>query len=179
MTLISYWVCKFEWPQEIQDVIITAATPTGTITINDLELEGSFLVWIVLQNFCADLKYKPIGRFCNNTSAVLWEYKGSTSTSFLAARLLRLLYTQQAFHQASSLIPVIIVVKVNIMADIPSRAFKNGELFHVQTDFVAYFNIQLNLSLHKFRLNPKLTLCVISCLHGKALPMESLYRLPK
>ena len=69
------------------------------------------------------------------------------------------------------------------MADIPSRAFKNGEFFHAKTNLVAYFNLHFplpqNLSWHEFKLHPKLTSRVISCLRGEELPMESLCRMPK
>ena len=77
-----------EWPQDIQDDMITEANQTGTLTINDLELAGLVLGWLVLENVCANLLYKHIGSFCDNTSAVSWAFKGSTSTSIAAARLL-------------------------------------------------------------------------------------------
>ena len=180
---IEYWVWQFEWPQDIQDEMITEANPTGKLTINDLELAGLVLGWLVLENVCANLLYKHIGSFCDNTSAVSWTYKGSTSTSIAAARLLRLLFIRQRVRQASALVPISIAGKDNAMADIPSRAFKNGEFFHAQTNLVAYFNLHFplpqNLSWHEFRLHPKLTSRVISCLRGEELPMESLCRMPK
>ena len=95
---IEYWVWQFEWPKDTQDEMITKADPTGNLTINDLELTGLVLGWLVLKNVCANnLLYKQIGSFCDNPSAISWTYKGSTSTSIAAARLLRLLFICQRF----------------------------------------------------------------------------------
>ena len=103
MTPVPYWVWKFKWPQEIQDKIITVATPTCTLTVNDLELAGLAIVWLVHENSCPYLQYKHISSFCDNTSAVSWAYKGITSTSTSSAHLLLLLYIQHIFHQAVKL----------------------------------------------------------------------------
>ena len=48
MTPVPYWVWKFEWPQVIQDAMITAFTPIVTLTFNDIELAGLFLGGLVL-----------------------------------------------------------------------------------------------------------------------------------
>ena len=102
---------------------------TGKLTINDLELAGLVLGWLVLEGVCKDLVFKHIGMFCDNMSSVAWAHRGSTSTSLPAARLLRFLALRQRARQASSLLPLHIAGDNNQMADIPSRAFKNGEFF--------------------------------------------------
>ena len=180
---IQYWVWQFEWPLDIQKELVSATNRNGRITINDLELGGLVLGWLVLEHVVEDLTFKHVGSFCDNTSSVAWAYKGSTATSMAAARLLRLLSIRQRTRQASSLIPMNIAGKNNEMADIPSRAFKNGEYFYAQADLVSYFNLhfplQQNRSWLEFTIPPKLASRVISCLRGEQLPMESLRKLPK
>ena len=69
------------------------------------------------------------------------------------------------------------------MADIPSRAFKNGEFFHAKENIVSFvnstFRLLKELSWKEFKVPDKLASRVISCLHGEQLQMESLYKLPK
>ena len=180
---IQPWVWQYEWPPDIQQRLVTDNNPAGDLTINDLELAGMVLGWLVLEYTCNDLTYKHVGMFCDNTSAVSWAFKGSTATSLVAARLLRFMFLRQRARQASSLVPLHIAGKDNAMADIPSRAFKTGEYFHAQTDLVAYFNSHFPLSQQQswreYAIPNALALRVISCLRGAPSQMESLLKLPK
>lgn len=182
MDPFQYWVWQYEWPLDIQKELITDKNRNGKLTINDLELAGLVLGWLVLEYVCADLQFKHVGMFCDNTSAVSWAYKGHTTTSTVAGRLLRLLSIRQRTRQASSLMPMNIAGKDNKMADIPSRAFKSGEFFHAKTNLVNYFNIHFPLSQTaswtEYRIPEKLASRVISCLRGELLPMEQLCKLP-
>ena len=92
---IPYVVWQFEWPDDIQDRLVTTDNPQGDLTINDFELAGMVLGWLVLEYIWRNLSYKHIGLFCDNTSAVAWAFKGSTSTSVAAGRLLRFLSIRQ------------------------------------------------------------------------------------
>ena len=65
--------------------------PKGRLTINYPKLGGLVLGWLVLEYVLEDLKFKDIGRFYDNKSAVAWKYEGSTSTSILEAGLLQYL----------------------------------------------------------------------------------------
>ena len=127
----------------------------------------------MLECVCRDLIFKNIGMFCDNTLAVAWAYKGSTSTSIAAARLLRFLALRQWARKELSLLPLHIAGENNAMADIPSRAFKNGEFFHAHAKLVNYFNTHFplpqNLSWEEFKVPKKLTSRVISCLRGEQL----------
>ena len=180
---IQYWVWQFEWPDDIKKELVTFENKTGKLTINDLELAALVLGWMVLEYVCNDLTFKHIGMFCDNTSAVAWAYKGGTSRSIPAGRLLRLLSLRQRTRKASSLLPMHIAGENNAMADIPSRAFKNGEYFHAHENLITYFNshfpLPQNLSWQEFQVSSKMASRVISCLRGIQLPMESLHRLPK
>lgn len=120
--------------------------------------------------------------FCDNTSAVAWAFKGSTSTSIAAGRLLQLLSLCQRMLQASSLIPLHLAGKTNEMADAASQAFKDGEFFHIKNDLLTYFNSTFpihNGSWTELKIHTSLVSWVISYLHGEALQMESLIKLPK
>lgn len=176
-------VWQFEWPDEIKKELITADNPSGTITINDLELAGMLLGWLILELSPAELRYAHVGTFCDNTSAVSWATKGQTSKSIPAARLLRFLFIRQRIRQTSSLVPLHLSGDLNIMADVSSRAFKNGKYFLANTTLLAYFNKHFPLpqgkSWTQYHVPTKLSLRVISCLRGKQLPMEQLAKLPK
>lgn len=180
---MQYWVWQYEWPDDIKKELVTSTNRTGKITINDLELAGIVIGWLVLEYVCDDLVFKHIGMFCDNTSAVAWAYKYTTSKSIIAGRLLRLLAIRQRTRQASSLLPLHIAGEDNEMADIPSRAFKNGEFFHAHENLVNYFNshfpLPKNLCWKEYKVKQKLVSRVISCLRGTQLPMESLHKLPK
>ena len=180
---IQCWVWQFPWPQDIQDRLVSEGDPTGDLTINDIELAGLVLGWLVLEHVCPDLVFKHIGMFCDNTSAVSWAFKGSTATSIPAGRLLRLLFIRQRVRKASSLVPLHIAGKDNAMADIPSRAFKTGEFFHAKQNLTTYLNTHFSLpqnrSWTEYKVQTKLALHVISCLRGdEPLLMESLHKLP-
>ena len=132
---------QYEWPQDIQDDLITDENKQGGLTINDLELAGLVLNWLVLEcQTDTPLAYHHVVAFCDNTSAVAWTHKLLTSTSLVAGRLLRLLGLRIHARQASSLIPIHIAGEKNTMADIVSRAFKDGKYFNANKNLVVYFN---------------------------------------
>lgn len=174
-------VWQYEWPPEIRAALITDKNPNGTLTINDLELAGMLLGWLVLEIALTDLAYKHVGMFCDNTSAVSWAKKQHTSKSIPAARLLRFMALRQRARKAASILPAHIAGVDNDLADVSSRAFKTGKFFVAHKQLRAYFNHHYPLqgrSWREFYLTKKLTSRVISCLLGKQSPMESLVRLP-
>ena len=67
---IQPWVWQYAWPQDIQNKLVSHTNPKGRFTINNLELAGLVLGWLVLEYVVEDLKFKHIGRFCDNTSEV-------------------------------------------------------------------------------------------------------------
>ena len=95
--------------------------------INNQELEVLVLGWLVLEYVVKDLMFKKLGIFCDITSLVSWTYRERTSTSFPGDRLIRLLVLQQEEIKASSRTPMIIAEKDDVMADIPSKAFKDNK----------------------------------------------------
>ena len=92
---IPYTVWQIEWRDDIQQRLVTKENPNSDLTINNLELAGMVLGWLVLEYIWAKLNFKHIDLFCDNTSAVSWAFKGSTSTLIAAGRLLRFLAIRQ------------------------------------------------------------------------------------
>lgn len=175
-------VWQFEWPKEIREKLITDKNPSGTLTINDLELAGIVLGWLIMEIAEENLEYSHIGMFCDNTSATSWASKGHSTKSIPAARLLRFLNLRQRTRKVSSLTTVHIAGVDNEMADICSRAFREGKFFMAHTKLCTFFNTTFplqNESWTEFYLPKGLYTRVISCLLGEQAPMESLVRLPK
>ena len=175
-------VWQHRWPDDIISNLVTATNPTGTITINDLELAGLVLGWLVLEQSCDDLRFHHVGMFCDNTSAVAWAFKGHSCKSVPAAKLLRLLSVRQRIRQASSLLPISIPGVSNTMADTASRAFKEGQAFQAANNLLTYFNSTFPLQTGSWQecvCHPKYASRVISCLRSEQLQLESLTKLPK
>jgi hypothetical protein len=76
---------KYEWPQDIKEALVTDQNPTGTITINDLELAGMVLNLFALECNIQDLTFCHIALFFDNMSAVSWTHCLRTSRSRSAA----------------------------------------------------------------------------------------------
>ena len=180
---LTPFLWQLEWPAPIQQALVTDTNRHGTITINDLELAGAVLGFLVLEWIHTPLRHRHVATFCDNTSAVSWAYKLRNSTSLIAGRLLRLLGIRIHASEASSIVPHHICGVNNIMADVVSRAFKNGKFFEASHNLVAYFNKHFPLpkstSWTEFHLPKELSSPVIACLLGKQQHLASLLRLMK
>lgn len=173
-TLPIVW--QVEWPMDIQ-----AKFDKLEITINDLELAGMVLGWLALDDLAPSLDYMHIGIFSDNTSAVAWLTKGSTTTSKAAGALLRFLHHRIRLRRASPCIPIYIPGEYNTMADVSSRAFKEGKFFVAHNNLTSYFNLHFpqSSSWQEYKHHKEWVMRVISCLRGTQLEMASLTRLPK
>jgi hypothetical protein len=183
MKHINPFLWQVPWPQDIKNDMVSDDNPKGHITINDLELAGLVLNWLALECTNIPLKYEHVGTFCDNTSAVSWAYKMRSSASKAAGQLLRILSLRIHSKAASSITPLSIAGEDNDMADIISRAFKNGKYFEAEHDLFTYFNshfpLPQNASWQECRIPNKWISRVIACLRGEQLPMAWLQRLPK
>ena len=169
-----------EWPQDIQDALITDSNPGGSITINELELAGALLSLLALETWEVPLLYAHLAWFGDNITSVAWAYRLRNSRSRVAGFLLRFIGLRLHKLGASNLIPHHIAGEENVMADFISRAFKNGIYFkHAPNGLVPYFNTTFPLqsgSWAECRLPTALVSSVIACLRGELLPMASLLR---
>ena len=68
-------VWRIAWPPEV-----VAAFEAGLLTVNNLEMAGILLHFLVLE-YLVDVRHLHILIWCDNTSAVSWTAKMSSSTS--------------------------------------------------------------------------------------------------
>ena len=111
------WRAPF--PPAIQHALVSWTNPTGTITNSDLELAGTIAQHDVIAHMFP-LTERTIGTLTDNTPALAWQTKGSTTTTGPAAYLLWL----QALHQREHrYLPRLAHIPgpVNVMADDCSR----------------------------------------------------------
>lgn len=167
-------VWRMEWPADIQERFKTADT-SGDISINDLELAGIIIAWLVLEKVTEqELKHKHVGIFCDNITAVQWVYKRSTSTSTIAGHLLRALSLRVHINQAAQPQILHIPGEKNNMADMASRSFNDDMLTKSNITFLQHFSSTFPLQndcWKEYHLPKKIKSKVISCLRGKPLIM--------
>lgn len=126
-------VWREPYPEAVKSEVISDSNPTGKLTNSDLELEGTVLHHLVLGK-TAKVDGETTYTGCDNTPAVAWRTKGSSTSRKARAKLLRLAAglrrEQRAHHRIGHLSGV-----DNRMADDASR------LWHFSDDeFIAHFN---------------------------------------
>jgi len=173
-------VWYLEWPQTIRDQFCSSTNITGTLTISDLELTGIFLHWLVLEQSVeiSTLKHNSVAIWCDNLPAVAWTYKFRTSTSPIAARILRALAIRLHEHQTALLSVEHISGIFNNMADVASRKHStNNKTF--LTDFSHTFPPPQDASWTLFQFSNNITSKVFSELLNQQSTLESWRRLSK
>ena len=78
-----FW--SYDFPPEIIELL-----KEGIISINDLEMVGVFIGWLVLEHLLPSLTFVAAGIQCDNSSSVSWSTK-FTAQSLIASHLLRAL----------------------------------------------------------------------------------------
>ena len=181
---IGYVVWRVEFPEDIQDDLCTQENPNGSVTMNDLELAGVVLGWLVLEKLVPNLRFKHVGMNCDNSSAVSWSNKYRTAKSIPAARLLRLLSLRMHRRQVSPLLVISIAGDDNDMADKSSRSFgSKGNAFKLNESLTEFFNsnypLPQNNSWKEFVIPSELYSRVMSCVRGERSKMGQLLRLKR
>ena len=175
-SLNNFWVWRLEWPADIQ-ASLNSTNNQHTLSINDLEMAGTLLAWLVLEQITShNLHLAQVGLFCDNDSTVNWHYKKSTSTSVVAGHLLRALALRLHINRAAPLQTLHIAGKENKMADMASRSFTDNIFTNSNKTFIDVFSTQFplqNTSWKEYHIPKKITSKVISCLRGKPLAMAS------
>ena len=87
------WRARF--PQHVQDRLVSSDNPRGSVTNSDLELAGSIAQDDILSQALPGQSHLSTCTFSDNTPAVSWKTKGSTTTTGPAAYLLQ----QSALHR--------------------------------------------------------------------------------
>jgi hypothetical protein len=112
---------RLRFPNHIAAQLVSASNPKGSITNSDLELAALVMGAITLQDH-APTAHKAAFAASDNTSAVAWCKKGSTSSVGPNAHLLR--WLAQSTHLSNMhLHPVSIPGCTNTIADFCSRSF--------------------------------------------------------
>ena len=179
----SLWplVWRLPWPEDI-----IALFDTGAITINDLEMAGHFIEFVLLDGLL-NLKHKHTAIWCDNSSTVSWASKMSSSNSTIGQQLTRALALRYTTTQCSPLAPLPIAGEHNKMADLASRSFKHtGATGNYALDdhaFLTKFNSDFPLTQGRswllLRPSTKLSSLVFAVLRGKHVPAGPWTRLPK
>ena len=167
------YLWRAEFPIEIQQRLLTYENPTGSITNSDLELAGTVAHHDVIATHVG-VAETTIGTAHDNYAAVIWNRKGSTSSTGPAAYLLRL----QALHtRQHRYIPVhdFIPGHLNRLADEASRRFHLSD-----TDILTHFNTHYTQprTWELLILRPKMLSALISCLHKKRVDPQSALQEP-
>jgi hypothetical protein len=125
------WRAPF--PTHIQDRLVSFSNLKGDITNSDLELAGSVAQLDILAQHVG-ARERTVQLLHDNTAAVYWQRKGSTTTTGPAAYLLRLQALHQRFYRY---VPVhdYIPGPANGMADDCSRLWELSD-----SQLVSYFN---------------------------------------
>ena len=150
------------FPQSVQQDLVSFINPKGSITNSDLELAGTIASDDILASAVPVAHISTCG-LCDNTPAVSWRQKGSTTTVGPAAYLLQLSSIHQRhfrykpeFHHIAG--------DANVMADDCSR------LWHLSdSELLTYFNSHYpqTQSWQMLHLRPEMNSALISCLHRK------------
>jgi len=172
-------VWRFKWPPDIVELV-----SQGKLTINDLEMAGLLMQYLLLEQL-VDVKGLHTAVWCDNTSAVSWVTKMSSSTSAIGQQLTRVLALRMLVNESSHLAALSIAGKDNELADLASRSFKqtgvqgNYDLSDAEflTKFNADFPLPQSTSWLQLRLSTKLSSLVCTLLRGETQPTGSWLRL--
>ena len=67
-------VWRIKWPDDVIKRFVSSANPKGDISINDLEMAGLLLHYLLLEQI-VDLKHVHTAAWCDNKSTVSWATK--------------------------------------------------------------------------------------------------------
>jgi hypothetical protein len=174
-------VWRIQWPQDIVQRVTD-----GHLTINDLEMAGLLLQYLLLEQL-VDMKQIHTACWCDNTSAVSWTVRMNSSKSVIGQQLTRALALRMLSNQSSHLAALSIAGIHNDLADLASRSFKhtgvNGNYELSDTQFLTMFNsefpLEQDVSWIMLRLHGAISSLVFTVLRGETVPTGSWLRLKK
>jgi len=127
---------RYEFPPHIQQKLVSAANPTGSLTNSDFELAAIVLGTATLAENTS-MQHDSIWCGSDNTPAVSWCKRGSPTSTNANAHLVRWL-AQLTRRHCLTLQPVSVPGKSNELADFCSRSFSlsDQEFDHaIQSNF--------------------------------------------
>ena len=161
------WRAKF--PPKIQSQLVSFVNPSGSITNSDLELSGAIAHDDVLASALPTVAHLSTCTFSDNTPAVSWKTKGSTSSTGPAAYLLQTAALHRRQHRYQNELHYL-PGHLNAMADDCSRLWQLTD-----SQLISYFNFTYpqatTWKLHRPR--PEMLSALTSNLLRQRLPPES------
>jgi hypothetical protein len=166
-------VWRQPFPAKIAQKVVSFDNPSGTVSNSDLELAGTIgHADIAVHAF--DCRHRTIGTCCDNTPAVAWRAKGSTTTSGPASYLLREASIHQRRYRYLNKLRHIPGL-ANGMADDASRLFHLTDQ-QLLTHFDFKYPQKISWQLHQLR--PETNSSLISALLTKRPSRPSLAAVP-
>jgi len=162
-----------QWPDTIRH-----AFDNNNLTISDMELAGILLHWIVLEHLAPNLHHKSAAIWCDNLPAVNWCYKLRSSSSPVAAALLRALAMRLHTQQASPITIDHISGTFNLLADTASRKHSTNPHAFL-SHFTQLYPPPPNTSWTLFQLPTATTLKLYSTMLTQQSNLASWRRLTK
>ena len=172
-------VWRVEWPEAIRKLL-----DDEVITINDLEMAGNLLGWLVLEGLGVDIKHCHIALLNDNKSAVSWILRWAAHSKGPAGKLIIALALRQRERRASPLTPAHVAGVLNRMADVASRSFGYKKEWECKSSsefltlFDRLFPLPKQSSWQYFNLSSKIVTKVTDILQTTAFEMHEWKRLP-
>ena len=126
------WRARF--PKQVQDLLVSQDNPRGSITNSDLELAGAVAHDDVLATSAPRIAHASTCSFSDNTPAVSWKTKGSTTTTGPAAYILQISALHKRHHRYQNQLSYL-PGPLNLMADDCSRLWNLTD-----SQLLTYFN---------------------------------------
>ena len=127
-----FWSVEFP-PEVVRQMML------HEISVNDLEMAGVLLAWLVFECHMPSLHKLQAGLQCDNTSSVHWTRKYSAK-SLIAGHLLRALALRQQICCLAPFLVISIEGLLNDMADVASRYASDKKMQAKAPSLLSYFN---------------------------------------
>ena len=174
-------IWQIKWPADIEKAWITAANKQGTLCINAMETAG-ILAHVLILEQVTNLQGDHIATWCDNSSAVSWICRLTSSKSKIGQRLVWTIMLRLIANRTSPLITMHIPGIINNVADFALHSFADPDTL-TASDFLSLANLKFLLSQGALwqiaQLSPKTTTLLFSKLRNKPPPMELWWQLSK
>ena len=178
-------VFRGQWPPDIQAELVSWTNRNGSLSINDLELAGLLLTWLVMEEICPTVTEMNVALFSDNQPSVHWVDRMATRKSAVGAQVLRALAFRLKLNRCCPLTPVHVAGKDNSMADVASRSFGTPPQWYCSSDadFANLFNTLFPLPNQNtwtvFRPTREICMRVISILRMQDSSLDEWRRIPR
>lgn len=178
-------VFRGQWPPDIRAELVSPQNPTGSLSINDLEMAGFLITWLVMEEIIDDMRQTNIALFSDNSPSVSWVERMASKRSVVGSRLIRALALRMKMCAACPLTPLHVAGKRNSMADMASRSFGTVPHWHCRSDsdfarmFDNLFPLPSQNTWAVFRPTNEIFMKVISILRMKASTLDEWQRIPR